>query len=81
MYITHEQPVLPLDVVPREPEYMESERHYIIPEGVRPILRKFRIEVQNIGGPVKNIGNIFDHFTLQNNQCIFEVLHYLQIMI
>lgn len=46
MYTLHEQPALPLDVDPREPEYMESERHYIIPEGVRPILRTFRIEVQ-----------------------------------
>ncbi|KAK3536663.1 hypothetical protein QTP86_015460, partial [Hemibagrus guttatus] len=39
------EPVLPLDVEPREPEYFESDRRYIIPEGVRPVLRKFRIEV------------------------------------
>uniref|UniRef100_A0A3B1KAX2 Fer-1 like family member 4 n=1 Tax=Astyanax mexicanus TaxID=7994 RepID=A0A3B1KAX2_ASTMX len=36
---------LPLDVDPREPEYLEAEKCYIIPEGVRPVLKKFRIEV------------------------------------
>ncbi|XP_060713707.1 fer-1-like protein 4 [Tachysurus vachellii] len=39
------EPVLPLDVEPREPDYFESGSRYIIPEGVRPVLRKFRIEV------------------------------------
>lgn len=41
------QPTLPLVVDPREPQYLEEERHYIIPEGVRPVLRQFRIEVRN----------------------------------
>ncbi|XP_066527462.1 fer-1-like protein 4 [Hoplias malabaricus] len=40
------EPTLPLDVDPREPDYMDAEdERYIIPEGVRPVLRKFRIEV------------------------------------
>ncbi|XP_049327745.1 fer-1-like protein 4 [Astyanax mexicanus] len=39
------EPALPLDVDPREPEYLEAEKCYIIPEGVRPVLKKFRIEV------------------------------------
>ncbi|XP_063071629.1 fer-1-like protein 4 [Engraulis encrasicolus] len=39
------EPSLPADVEPREPEFLLEERCYIIPEGVRPVLRKFRIEV------------------------------------
>ncbi|XP_030632044.1 LOW QUALITY PROTEIN: fer-1-like protein 4 [Chanos chanos] len=39
------EPCLPADVDPREPPYMSEERRYIIPDGVRPIMRKFRIEV------------------------------------
>uniref|UniRef100_W5MHL5 Fer-1 like family member 4 n=1 Tax=Lepisosteus oculatus TaxID=7918 RepID=W5MHL5_LEPOC len=39
------EPSLPADVDPREPEYLPEERHYIIPQGVRPVLKKFRIEV------------------------------------
>lgn len=39
------QPSLPADVDPREPEYLKEEKYYIIPDGVRPVLKKFRIEV------------------------------------
>uniref|UniRef100_A0AAY4DXW4 C2 domain-containing protein n=1 Tax=Denticeps clupeoides TaxID=299321 RepID=A0AAY4DXW4_9TELE len=38
-------PSLSADVEPREPEFLREERYYVIPEGVRPVLRKFRIEV------------------------------------
>jgi len=41
------QPTLPLDVDPKEPQYIKEECHYIIPEGVRPVLRQYRIEVQS----------------------------------
>ncbi|XP_076863627.1 fer-1-like protein 4 [Brachyhypopomus gauderio] len=44
-YSSFGEPVLPLDVEPREPEFLEEQRCYIIPDGVRPVLRKFRIEV------------------------------------
>uniref|UniRef100_A0A674C754 Fer-1-like protein 4 n=1 Tax=Salmo trutta TaxID=8032 RepID=A0A674C754_SALTR len=39
------EPSLPADVDPREPEYLKEEKYYIIPDGVRPVLKKFRIEV------------------------------------
>ncbi|KAG1949657.1 fer-1-like protein [Pimephales promelas] len=39
------EPTLPLDVDPKEPQYIKEECHYIIPEGVRPVLRQYRIEV------------------------------------
>uniref|UniRef100_A0A673IGM9 Copine-3-like n=1 Tax=Sinocyclocheilus rhinocerous TaxID=307959 RepID=A0A673IGM9_9TELE len=44
-YSSFGEPALPLDVDPKEPQYMEEECYYIIPEGVRPVLRKYRIEV------------------------------------
>lgn len=40
------QPALPLDVDPKEPERSGEESRYIIPVGIRPMLRKYRIEVQ-----------------------------------
>ncbi|XP_067442564.1 fer-1-like protein 4 [Thunnus thynnus] len=39
------EPGLPNSVEPQELTYLEEERYYIIPEGVRPVLRTFRIEV------------------------------------
>lgn len=39
------QPCLPKSVDPTELTFIEDERYYIIPEGVRPVLRTFRIEV------------------------------------
>ncbi|MBN3298130.1 OTOF protein, partial [Amia calva] len=39
------EPSLPQDVDPRDPVYLPEEKFYIIPEGVRPVLKKFRIEV------------------------------------
>ncbi|XP_072259300.1 fer-1-like protein 4 [Pyxicephalus adspersus] len=40
------EPALPDFVTPREPEYMdESIDRYIIPKGIRPVLKEFRIEV------------------------------------
>ncbi|XP_051958046.1 fer-1-like protein 4 isoform X2 [Xyrauchen texanus] len=44
-YSSFGEPAVPLDVDPKEPRYLEEERRYIIPEGVRPVLRKYRIEV------------------------------------
>uniref|UniRef100_A0A4W4DYS2 C2 domain-containing protein n=1 Tax=Electrophorus electricus TaxID=8005 RepID=A0A4W4DYS2_ELEEL len=44
-YSSFGEPVLPLDVDPRDLEYLEGQGCYVIPEGVRPVLRKFRIEV------------------------------------
>ncbi|XP_045079897.1 fer-1-like protein 4 [Coregonus clupeaformis] len=44
-YSSFGEPSLPADVDPREPEYLKEEKHYIIPAGVRPVLKKFRIEV------------------------------------
>ncbi|XP_018611397.2 fer-1-like protein 4 [Scleropages formosus] len=44
-YANFVEPSLPLDVEPREPMYLQEHRCYVIPEGVRPVLRKFRIEV------------------------------------
>ncbi|KAM9860161.1 fer-1-like protein 4 [Aulostomus maculatus] len=39
------EPCLPSSVDPQEPTYLEEQRCYIIPEGVRPVLKTFRIEV------------------------------------
>lgn len=41
------QPSLPEDVEPKEPSYLEDPRdgRFIIPEGIRPVLKEFRIEV------------------------------------
>jgi len=36
---------LPSSVDPQELTYLEEERCYVIPEGVRPVLKTFRIEV------------------------------------
>ncbi|XP_071016401.1 fer-1-like protein 4 [Oncorhynchus clarkii lewisi] len=44
-YSSFGEPSLPADVYPREPEYLKEEKCYIIPDGVRPVLKKFRIEV------------------------------------
>ncbi|XP_065097285.1 fer-1-like protein 4 isoform X2 [Paramisgurnus dabryanus] len=44
-YASFGEPSLPLDVDPKEPWYDKEERHFIIPEGVRPVLRRYRIEV------------------------------------
>uniref|UniRef100_A0AAY4DVA5 C2 domain-containing protein n=1 Tax=Denticeps clupeoides TaxID=299321 RepID=A0AAY4DVA5_9TELE len=44
-YASFGEPSLSADVEPREPEFLREERYYVIPEGVRPVLRKFRIEV------------------------------------
>ncbi|XP_017548337.1 fer-1-like protein 4 [Pygocentrus nattereri] len=44
-YSSFGEPTLPQDVDPRDLEYLEEEGRYIIPEGVRPVLKKFRIEV------------------------------------
>ncbi|XP_039972477.1 fer-1-like protein 4 [Xiphias gladius] len=39
------EPCLPSSVDPQELAYMEEQRCYIIPDGVRPVLKTFRIEV------------------------------------
>lgn len=41
------QPSVPEDVEPKEPDYLEDPRagRFIIPEGIRPVLKEFRIEV------------------------------------
>ncbi|XP_070758115.1 fer-1-like protein 4 [Enoplosus armatus] len=39
------EPCLPSSVDPQELMYLEEERFYLIPEGVRPVLKTFRIEV------------------------------------
>ncbi|XP_034440467.1 fer-1-like protein 4 [Hippoglossus hippoglossus] len=39
------EPCLPSSTDPQELTYIEEERYYIIPEGVRPVLKTFRIEV------------------------------------
>ncbi|KAM7422017.1 hypothetical protein PAMA_010208 [Pampus argenteus] len=39
------EPCLPKSVDPQELAYMDTEQCYIIPEGVRPVLKTFRIEV------------------------------------
>ncbi|XP_077434597.1 fer-1-like protein 4 isoform X2 [Vanacampus margaritifer] len=44
-YSTFGEPSLPGSVEPQELTYLQEQRCYDIPEGVRPVLRKFRIEV------------------------------------
>ncbi|KAM6946878.1 fer-1-like protein 4 [Lycodopsis pacificus] len=39
------EPCLPSSVEPKELTYLEEQKCYIIPEGVRPVLKTFRIEV------------------------------------
>lgn len=39
------EPSLKSDVDPQEPQFLEEQRCYVIPEGVRPVLKTFRIEV------------------------------------
>ncbi|KAM9362008.1 fer-1-like protein 4 [Symphorus nematophorus] len=39
------EPCLPRSVDPQDLTYLEDQRRYIIPEGVRPVLKTFRIEV------------------------------------
>ncbi|TNM89206.1 hypothetical protein fugu_005461 [Takifugu bimaculatus] len=39
------EPCLPKSVDPQELTFIEDERYYIIPDGVRPVLKTFRIEV------------------------------------
>ncbi|XP_037303839.1 fer-1-like protein 4 [Pungitius pungitius] len=39
------EPCVPSSVDPKELAYLEEEKCYIIPEGVRPVLKTFRIEV------------------------------------
>ncbi|XP_031698530.1 fer-1-like protein 4, partial [Anarrhichthys ocellatus] len=41
------EPCLPSSVEPKELTYLEEQKYYIIPEGVRPVLKTFRIEVTN----------------------------------
>lgn len=40
------QPTLPSHVDPQELNYDEEHNFYLIPEGVRPVLKTFRIEVR-----------------------------------
>ncbi|CAJ1052063.1 fer-1-like protein 4 [Xyrichtys novacula] len=44
-YTKFGEPSLPSSVEPKELTYLEEQRCYIIPEGVRPVLKTFRIEV------------------------------------
>uniref|UniRef100_A0A8C3Y454 C2 domain-containing protein n=1 Tax=Catharus ustulatus TaxID=91951 RepID=A0A8C3Y454_CATUS len=41
------EPSVPEDVEPKEPDYLEDPRagRFIIPEGIRPVLKEFRIEI------------------------------------
>uniref|UniRef100_A0A672F388 Fer-1 like family member 4 n=1 Tax=Salarias fasciatus TaxID=181472 RepID=A0A672F388_SALFA len=39
------QPCLPSSVDPQKLTYMEEQKYYIIPDGIRPVLKTFRIEV------------------------------------
>lgn len=39
------QPCLPKNVDPQELTFIEDDSYYIIPEGIRPVLKTFRIEV------------------------------------
>ncbi|MEQ2226934.1 hypothetical protein ILYODFUR_032478, partial [Ilyodon furcidens] len=38
-------PCLPISVDPQKLTYLDEQRYYVIPEGVRPVLKTFRIEV------------------------------------
>nr|XP_057911615.1 fer-1-like protein 4 isoform X1 [Doryrhamphus excisus] len=44
-YSSFGEPTLPSSVDPQELTYLEEQRSYDIPQGVRPVLRNFRIEV------------------------------------
>uniref|UniRef100_A0A8B9US32 C2 domain-containing protein n=1 Tax=Anas zonorhyncha TaxID=75864 RepID=A0A8B9US32_9AVES len=46
-YSGYLEPSLPEDVEPKEPSYLEDPRdgRFIIPEGIRPVLKEFRIEI------------------------------------
>ncbi|KAM9178029.1 fer-1-like protein 4 [Mergus octosetaceus] len=46
-YTGYLEPSLPEDVEPKEPSYLEDPRdgRFIIPEGIRPVLKEFRIEI------------------------------------
>ncbi|XP_015243518.1 PREDICTED: fer-1-like protein 4 [Cyprinodon variegatus] len=44
-YSAFGEPRLPVSVDPQELTYSEEQRCYVIPEGVRPVLKTFRIEV------------------------------------
>ncbi|XP_029946768.1 fer-1-like protein 4 [Salarias fasciatus] len=39
------EPCLPSSVDPQKLTYMEEQKYYIIPDGIRPVLKTFRIEV------------------------------------
>lgn len=41
------QPRLPSSVDPQDLTYLEEQRYYIIPDGVRPVMKTFRIEVSH----------------------------------
>ncbi|NXW74738.1 FR1L4 protein, partial [Hirundo rustica] len=46
-YSGYLEPSVPVDVEPKEPDYLENPRagRFIIPEGIRPVLKEFRIEI------------------------------------
>ncbi|NXV04481.1 FR1L4 protein, partial [Cettia cetti] len=46
-YSGYLEPSVPVDVEPREPDYLEDPHagRFIIPEGIRPVLKQFRIEI------------------------------------
>ncbi|NXO21230.1 FR1L4 protein, partial [Cisticola juncidis] len=46
-YSSYLEPSVPVDVEPKEPDYLEDPRAgwFIIPEGIRPVLKEFRIEI------------------------------------
>ncbi|XP_040431298.1 fer-1-like protein 4 [Cygnus olor] len=46
-YSGYLEPSLPEDMEPKEPSYLEDPRdgRFIIPEGIRPVLKEFRIEI------------------------------------
>ncbi|MGH0179204.1 UNVERIFIED_CONTAM: hypothetical protein FKN15_000998 [Acipenser sinensis] len=44
-YSGYGEPSVSADVVPKEPDYLVEQNYYPIPEGVRPKLRPFRVEV------------------------------------
>ncbi|XP_063260879.1 fer-1-like protein 4 isoform X2 [Prinia subflava] len=46
-YSSYLEPSVPVDVEPKEPDYLEDPcaGRFIIPEGIRPVLKEFRIEI------------------------------------
>ncbi|NXB71685.1 FR1L4 protein, partial [Donacobius atricapilla] len=46
-YSGYLEPSVPVDVEPKEPDYLEDPcaGRFIIPEGIRPVLKEFRIEI------------------------------------